>query len=65
MATTVQVENTTRQSLEELKRRWGFETYNEVITELVKKVVELPDSMFGSNPKLRPFKETERVEFHR
>ncbi len=65
MATTVQVKKTTQQSLEGLKHEFEVETYDEVIAELVKRAVGLPDSMFGSNPKLRPFKEAERAEFHR
>lgn len=65
MATTVQIEKTTQQILEELKHRFGVETYNETIVELIKRVAGVPDSMFGSNPKLRPFKEAERAEFHR
>lgn len=65
MATTVQIKKTTQQSLEELKHRFGVRTHDEVIMELVKRTVRLPESMFGSNPRLRPFKETERAEFHR
>ena len=62
--TTIHVSNKILSLLKELRRKMGLKTYNEVITELVLRVENMPRSLFGSNPKLKPFTEKDRTGFH-
>ncbi len=64
MATTVQVSEKTLQLLNRLKEETGLKSLDEVIKELVAERKKLPRSMFGSNPKLRPFSARDEAESH-
>jgi len=64
MTTTIQVSRKTRQLLDALKRRLSAKSYDEVIQKLMIEKLEIPTSMFGSNPKLSSFTEKEEAEFH-
>ena len=64
MATTIQVEEKTLRTLRQLKGRLGAKTYDELIRKLLAKKTDLPDSMFGVDPELRPFSEEDRLKFH-
>jgi hypothetical protein len=64
MTTTIQVSRKTRQLLDALKRRLSAKSYDEVIQKLMIEKLEIPTSMFGSNPKLSSFTEKEEEEFH-
>lgn len=64
MATTVQVSDKTLQILNKLKDETGLKSHDEVIRELIAERRKLPKSMFGSNPKLRPFSARDEAESH-
>jgi hypothetical protein len=64
MTTTIQVSRKTRQLLDALKRRLSAKSYDEVIQKLMIEKLEIPTSMFGSNPKLSSFTEKEEAEFN-
>lgn len=62
--TTLQVHQTTKQILEDLKKKENLSTYDQVIRHLVKKHIHIPKSMFGAMKGLRPWKkETDRMDF--
>jgi len=64
LATTVQVSDKTLQILNKLKDETGLKSHDEVIRELIAERRKLPKSMFGSNPKLRPFSARDEAESH-
>lgn len=64
MATTIQVSRKTRQLLDVLKKKLSAKSYDEVLQKLIAEKIEIPTSMFGSNPKLSRFKEEEEAELH-
>jgi len=64
MSTTIQVSKKTLQMLNELKRKLSARNYDEVLRKILMKELNLPDSMFGSNPNLSPFSERDEAEFH-
>jgi len=64
LATTVQVSDKTLQILNKLKDETGLKSHDEVIRELIAERRKLPKSMFGSNPKLRPFSVRDEAESH-
>lgn len=64
MATTIQVSRKTKQLLDVMKRRWSAKSYDEVLRRLIAEKMGMPASLFGSNPRLSPFEESEEAEFH-
>ncbi|MBI2584218.1 MAG: hypothetical protein HYW25_06105 [Candidatus Aenigmarchaeota archaeon] len=56
MPTTIQVEESTKQLLDEIKRRERASSYNEVIMRLAKEKSKVPDSMFGALGRARSMK---------
>lgn len=64
MATTIQVSNTTRQILEQIKKEAHVNSYDQVIQHLVRKHTKIPKSLFGSIPGMRWNKEDDRMKFH-
>ncbi len=45
-------------------RKTGAKTYDEVIRGLIKEKLLTPDSLLGSNPRLKLFKAEDEAEFH-
>ena len=64
MATTVQVSEKTLQILNRLKKETGVKSLDLVIRELIGERRKIPRSMFGSNPRLRPFSRRDEAESH-
>ena len=64
MPTTVQVNETTLQMLNEAKKQMKAKSHDEVIKKLLTEHKKIPRSMFGSNHKLTSFTEEDRAEFH-
>ncbi len=64
MTTSVQVSEKTIQLLDKLKRELGARSFDQVIRDLITDRNKIPRSMFGSNPKLRPFSQKEEAESH-
>lgn len=62
--TTVQVDEKTIQMLNKLKEEMKARSHDEVIRELISERMKIPRSMFGSNPKLKPFSERDEAERH-
>jgi len=48
MSTTIQISNTTKQMLEQLKKKENAKSYDEIINNLMKKHTKIPKSMFGA-----------------
>ena len=64
MTTTVQVSEKTLQILNRLKKETGVKSLDQVIRELIGERSKIVRSMFGSNPRLRPFSRKGRAESH-
>jgi len=64
MPTTVQVTEKTLQMLNKLKEEMKARSHDEVIRTLISERKNIPRSMFGSNPKLKPFSHEDEAEFH-
>ncbi len=64
MTTSVQVSEKTIQLLDKLKRELGARSFDQVIRDLITDRNKIPRSMFGSNPRLRPFSQKEEAESH-
>ncbi len=64
MTTSVQVSEKTLQLLDRLKGELGARSFDQVIRDLISERKKIPRSMFGSNPKLRPFSSREEAESH-
>ncbi len=64
MTTSVQVSEKTIQLLDKLKKELGARSFDQVIRDLITDRNKIPRSMFGSNPKLRPFSQKEEAESH-
>ena len=64
LTTTVQVSEKTLQLLNKLKEEIGVRSLDHVIRDLISERKKIPRSMFGSNPKLRPFTAREEAESH-
>lgn len=62
--TTVQVTEKTLQLLNKLKEEMKARSHDEVIKALISERERIPKSMFGSNPRLKPFSEKNEAEFH-
>lgn len=62
MPTTVEVSEKTLQMLNGLKKELGARSHDEVIRRLISERKNIPRSMFGSNPKLRPFSQKDEAE---
>ncbi|MCD6465621.1 hypothetical protein J7L27_04570 [Candidatus Bathyarchaeota archaeon] len=45
-------------------KKLNAKNYDEVIRLLIKEKYGIKNSLFGSNPRLAPFKEEEEAEFH-
>jgi len=64
MPTTVQVSEKTLQMLNKLKEEMRARSHEEVIKTLIFERKKIPSSMFGSNPRLKPFSREDEAEFH-
>ena len=64
MLTTVEVSEKTLQMLNGLKKKLRAGSHDEVTRRLISERKKIPRSMFGSNPKLKPFSLKDEAEFH-
>ncbi|MEM3699789.1 MAG: hypothetical protein QXL57_02835 [Candidatus Bathyarchaeia archaeon] len=64
MPTTVQVDEKTLQLLNKLKEEMKARSHDEVIKTLISERKRIPRSMFGTNPKLKPFSKKDEAERH-
>jgi predicted CopG family antitoxin len=64
MATTIQIKETTKQLLDKLKIKEEKKSYDEVIEEILKKEIKIPD-MFGfTKKKLLKFNKEDEMNFN-
>ncbi|MFH1256938.1 MAG: hypothetical protein V1494_06640 [Candidatus Diapherotrites archaeon] len=61
--TTIQVGKATVQVLNKLKEKYGVKSYDKVIQKIIQKEENVPKSLFGAHPELKPFKRLEE-DFH-
>ena len=64
MTTTIAVKESTLQLLSRMKKRLDAGSIDETIVRILRKVENVPLSRFGSQPKLKQFKENERSNSH-
>ena len=64
MSTTVEVKKNTARVLEELKRKYRARSMDETLKRLIRKAENIPDSMFGSHPEMKPFNSRDEAKFH-
>ena len=64
MSTTVEVKRSTARVLEELKRKYHAKSMDETVKRLIHKAENIPDTLFGAHPKMKPFKPSDEAEFH-
>ena len=53
--TTVELKRNTAKMLEELKKKYGAKSIDETVKRLISKAENIPESMFGAHPELKPF----------
>ena len=63
MATTIQINESTKQMLERIKILENRSSFDEVVTELAEKKLSIPKSFFGKG-KISKFKRQDRLKFH-
>ena len=64
MSTTVEVKRNTARVLEGLKRKYHAKSIDETLRRLIVKAENIPDTMFGAHPRVKPFKPSDEGEFH-
>ena len=64
MPTTVQVDEKTLQMLNKIKKEMKASSHDQVIKSLIYERKKISCSMFGSNRKLKSFKQEDEAEFH-
>lgn len=63
MSTTVEVKKNTVRLLEELKRKYRAKSLDETVRKLISKAEEIPDSMLGAHPRMKPFTSRDEAKF--
>jgi hypothetical protein len=64
MSTTIELKRNTARMLEELKRKYGAKSMDETVKRLISKAENIPDSMFGSHPEMKPFTPKDEAGSH-
>ena len=64
MSTTVEVKKTTAKLLEELKQKYRAKSIDETLRKLIDKAENIPDSMFGAHPEMKPFTRDDEAQGH-
>ena len=64
MSTTVEVKRNTARVLEELKKKYRAKSMDETVRRLIDKAENIPDTMFGAHPKMKPFRPGGEAELH-
>ena len=62
MATTITVNENTRMKLQELKTRRGIRSFDELLSEIADRELELPTSLYGKGKGLRKAFERDHEE---
>lgn len=64
MSTTVEVKRNTAKVLEELKRKYHAKSMDETLRRLISKAENVPQTMFGAHPRMKPFTRSDEAESH-
>jgi hypothetical protein len=64
MSTTVEIKRNTARVLEELKKKYRAKSMDETVRRLIDKAENIPETMFGAHPTMKPFKPSDEAEFH-
>jgi hypothetical protein len=64
MSTTVELKRNTAKRLEELKRKYRAKSMDETVRRLISRAENIPESMFGSHPQMKPFKPEDEAKSH-
>ena len=51
----MELKRTTAKMLEDLKKKYGAKSMDETVRRLISKAENIPESMFGAHPELKPF----------
>lgn len=62
--TTVEVKRNTARMLEQLKKKYHSKSMDETLRRLISRAENIPDSMFGSHPRMKPFTRRDEAKFH-
>jgi hypothetical protein len=62
--TTVEVKRNTARVLEELKKKYRAKSMDETVRRLIDKAENIPETMFGAHPGMKPFKPSDEAELH-
>ena len=50
--------------LEQLKKKYHAKSMDETLRRLISNAESIPDSLFGSHPKMKPFTSRDEARFH-
>ena len=64
MATSIAVQEVTRQRLHRLREEWNASSYDEAIQRLLHPKDTSPPSLFGAYRRAKPFRKEDRAAFH-
>ena len=64
MATSIQVQENTLQTMKDIKAELGLKTYDELINILVELRRKIPKSKFGAHPEMTKFTKKDEGDFH-
>ncbi|MDG6939872.1 MAG: hypothetical protein JRN39_05685 [Nitrososphaerota archaeon] len=64
MSTTVELKRNTARRLEELKKKYHAKSMDETVKRLISKAENIPESMFGSHPQMKPFEQEDEAGSH-
>jgi hypothetical protein len=62
--TTVEVKRNTARVLEELKKKYRAKSMDETVRRLIDKAENIPETMFGAHPRMKPFDPGDEAELH-
>jgi hypothetical protein len=62
--TTVEVKRSTAKLLGQMKQKYEAKSMDETIRKLIDRAENIPESMFGAHPKMKPFSRTDEAKSH-
>ena len=62
--TTVEIKRSTAKLLEEMKQKYETKSIDQTIRKLIDKAENIPDSLFGAHPKMKPFSRADETKDH-
>jgi hypothetical protein len=64
MSTTVEVKKNTAKVLEDLKKKYHARSIDETLRRLISKAENVPQTMFGAHPRMKPFASSDEADSH-